>query len=123
MLRKENDEYFLLTPAEKLKISVDDAPFVATMLEVFNEDGQQALVFTTNLGDKIIADSKHPIRVQIDEANGQPRPYIHFHDGLEALISRTAFFDLVNLAEKINRDGCSYLIVSSMESQFELGEI
>ena len=123
VLRKEGEKYFLLTPAEKLKISVDDAPFVATLLEVFDENEQQALVFTTNLGDKIVADKQHPIRVEIDTLNGKPRPYILFHDGLEALISRTAFFDLANLAEAVERDGRSYLTISSMGTIFELGEI
>lgn len=123
VLRKEGDQYFLLTPAEKLSIHVEDAPFVASMLEVFDENGQQALVFTTNLGDKIVADKQHPIRVDVDGRNGEPRPYIHFHDGLEALISRTAFFDLANLAVTIERDGRSYLTISSMGTEFELGEL
>ncbi|MEE8365034.1 MAG: DUF1285 domain-containing protein [Gammaproteobacteria bacterium] len=121
VLRKQDDEYFLLTPAEKLSIRVDDAPFVATMLEILYEEGQQALLFTTNLGDKIVADSDHPIRVEIDEATGEPRPYIHFRDGLEALISRTAFFDLANASEISTRDGRRHLTITSMGTQFDLG--
>ena len=121
VLRKQDDEYFLLTPAEKFSICVDDAPFVATMLEIFCEDGQRALVFTTNLGDKIIADSEHPIRVEIDEATREPRPYIHFRDGLEALIGRAAFFDLANASKISERDGRRRLTISSMGAQFDLG--
>ncbi len=121
VLRKQDDEYFLLTPAEKLSIRVDDAPFVATMLEIINEDGQQALVFTTNLGEKIVVDSEHPIRIEVNEKNREPRPYIHFRDGLEALISRGAFFDLVNLAEEQERDGKLYLIINSLGHEFDLG--
>lgn len=121
VLRKEEDKYYLLTPTEKLSIHVDDAPFVATMLETYNENGQQALVFTTNFGDKIVADSQHLIRVEIDAATGKPRPYIHFRDGLDALISRTAFFDLANMAETIERDGRMHLTVSSMGVDFDLG--
>ncbi len=121
VLRKQDDEYYLLTPAEKLIIRVDEAPFVATILEIINEDGRQALVFTTNLGDKIVVDSEHQIRIEVDEKSSEPRPYIHFRDGLEALISRSAFFDLVNLAEEQQRDGKVYLTISSLGHEFELG--
>lgn len=121
VLRKQDDEYFLLTPAEKLSIRVDDAPFIATMLEIFNEEGQQALVFTTNLGDKIVADGEHPIRVEIDEANREPRPYIHYRDGLDALIGRSAFFDLTNASEISERDGRRHLTICSMGTHFDLG--
>ena len=121
VLRKQGDQYFLLTPAEKLNIRVDDAPFVASTLEILEQDADQALVFTTNLGDKIVADSQHPIRVEIDAQNGEPRPYIHFRDGLEALISRSAFFELANLAELRRQDGRSYLSIYSMGVDFNLG--
>jgi len=121
VLCREGDQYFLLTPAEKLNIRVDDAPFVAATLEIFEQDGNQALVFTTNLGDKIVADNQHPIRVEIDAQNGEPRPYIHFRDGLEALISRSAFFELANLAEVRQQGGHSYLNINSMGVDFNLG--
>jgi len=121
VLRKEGDQYYLLTPAEKLSIRVDDAPFVAATLQILEQDGNQALVFTTNLGDKIVADNQHPIRVEIDTNSGEPRPYIHFRDGLEALISRSAFFELANLAEVRQQDGRSYLNISSMGVDFNLG--
>jgi len=121
VLRRENNDYYLLTPAEKLSIQVDDAPFVATMVEQINDGGHTALVFTTNLGDRIVADEQHPIRVEIDPQSGEPRPYIHFRDGLEALISRNAFFELANLAELSQRDGCSYLVINSMGVDFNLG--
>ena len=117
VLRREGDEHFLLTPAEKLKIQVDDAPFMATMVE-FRES---ALVFTTNLGDQFVADAEHPVRVEVDPQTQTPRPYIHYRDGLDALVSRSAFFDLINLAEERERDGKLYLTVSSLGQTFELG--
>ena len=117
VLHKEEESYFLLTPVEKLKIQVEDAPFVATMLETQNS----ALVFTTNLGDQFVADAEHPVRVEIDTETQAPRPYVHYRDGLDALISRSAFFDLINLAEERERDGKVYLTVSSLGQTFELG--
>lgn len=121
ILRREQEQYFLVTPAEKLRIQVEDAPFVATLVEQIEDNGQQAIVFTTNIGDRIVVDGEHPVRVEIDADTHEPRPYVHFRDGLEALISRSAFYDLLNLARQTRRDGSSYLSVTSMGQQFELG--
>ncbi len=121
VLRKEDNDYFLLTPAEKLSIQVDDAPFVATMVEQVDDGENQALVFTTNLGERIVADQQHAIRVDIDSDSDLPRPYIHVRDGLEALIGRNAFFELVNMANTQQRDGKLYFTVTSMGTEFILG--
>lgn len=126
VLRREGNTHYLVTPAEKLAIQVDDAPFVATTfvattIETLNNQRAQAIAFTTTLGDTIIADSNHPIRVEIDSFNQQPKPYIHFRNGLDALISRSAFFDLANTAQEIKHDGHNYLAVHSMGVAFMLG--
>ena len=121
ILRREDDSYFLVTPAEKLRIEVEDAPFVATLVEAIEDKGQPAIVFTTNIGEKIVVDHKHPIRVDIDATTNQPRPYVHLREGLDALISRSAFYDLLNLAQQTERDGVGYLSVTSQGEKFELG--
>lgn len=121
VLRREGDEYYLVTPAEKLRIQVDDAPFVANLVEVIEEGGRSAIVFTTNIGERVVADDSHPIRVEIDADSGEPRPYIHLRNGLEALIGRRAFYDLLCMAEERERDGARYLYITSLDCQFELG--
>ena len=121
ILRREDEEYFLVTPAEKLRIEVEDAPFIATLVESVEADGQQAIVFTTNVGERIVADHEHAIRVEIDADSNTPRPYIHARDGLDALISRSAFYDLLNLAQENERNGAGYLSVTSLGEEFELG--
>ena len=121
VLRREADGYFLLTPVEKLRIEVEDAPFVANLVDAIDEEGQQAIVFTTNIGDRILLDPEHDLRIETDQGSGVPRPYIHFRDGLDALITRSAFYDLINLAREIKRDGSGWLVVSSLGQDFELG--
>jgi uncharacterized protein len=121
ILRREASEYYLVTPVEKLRIEVEDAPFVASLVERVEDGAESAIVFTTNIGERIVVDADHDIRIVIDEDTGEPRPYVHFRDGLEALISRSAFFDLLNLAHETVRDGGRYLAVSSMGQEFELG--
>jgi len=121
VLRREPDGYFLVTPAEKLRIEVEDAPFVANLVERIDADGRQAIVFTTNTGARIVVDREHALRVEIDAASDEPRPYVQMHDGLEALIGRGAFFELANFAAERERDGKRFLCVTSLGETFELG--
>jgi hypothetical protein len=123
ILRREADAYYLVTPIEKLVIEVEDAPFVATLVERIDESGEAAIVFTTNIGERIIVDCEHALRIDIDAKTQQPRPYVTLRDGLEALISRSAFYDLLNLAEEKQRDGGAYLAITSMGQEFKLGSI
>ena len=94
ILRKDADGIYLVTPVEKLKIRVEDAPFVATRVD---RDGA-ALRFQTNVGDAVEAGPENPIRVEAG-ADGEPRPYVHVRRGLEALISRPVFYELAEMAE------------------------
>lgn len=117
VLRKDPDGVYLVTPVEKMKITVEDAPFIAVRVDrVEGEGGGPALRFLTNVGDEVEAGPDNPIRVATDAAGG-PRPYVHVRRGLEALISRPAFYELVELAEE--RDGA--LAVQSNGAWFALG--
>lgn len=122
ILRKdEDDQFYLVTPVEKYRVEVEETPFVATELEVLKTNGQQQLQFTTNLGDQVIADADHPIWVV--ERGGQPRPYVRVRAKLDALISRTLFYQLVELAEERKSDGKTGLFVCSSGERFLLGEL
>src|ERR1700761_8285019 len=83
ILRKDPDGIYLVTPVEKLRITVEDAPFVAVRVD---REGA-ALKFLTNVGDEVEAGPEHAIRVEQGEG-GEPRPYLHVRRGLEALIAR-----------------------------------
>ena len=97
ILRKDGDAYFLVTPVEKVGITVEDAPFVAVDFEVTGQGAAQQLVFSTNVGDQAQAGPNHPIRVARDPDSGEPAPYILIRANLEALIDRKSFYRLVDL--------------------------
>jgi hypothetical protein len=61
------------------------------------------------------------LRIEIDAGSGEPRPYLYLRAGLEALISRSAFYDLINMAEETSREGNKYLSVTSGGEKFQLG--
>lgn len=95
ILRKDGDKYFLVTPVEKVGITVDDAPFVATDFSAEGEGRAQVLTFTTHVGDSAVAGPEHPIRVERDAETGEPSPYVLIRANLEALIDRKSFYRLV----------------------------
>lgn len=97
ILRKDGDRYVLVTPVEKVGITVDDAPFVAVDFEADGNDTAQSLTFTTNVGDRTTAGPDHPIRVERDAETGEPSPYVHVRAHLEALIDRKSFYRLVEI--------------------------
>ena len=98
ILRKDPDGYYLVTPAEKMKITVEDAPFMAVLLRTEGEGRDQNLVFTTNVGDETVAGADNPIRVVTDPGTQAPLPYLHVRRGLEAKIARPVFYQLADLA-------------------------
>ncbi len=117
VLRKDPDGFVLVTPAEKLSIVVEDAPFVAVRVDRAGE----ALRFTTNVGDEVDAGSDHPIRVEIDPATGEPRPYVHVRGGLEALIARPVFYELAEMARRRDLPGGPAMVVASNGAWFSVG--
>jgi hypothetical protein len=101
VLRKDPDGFHLVTPAEKLRVTVEDAPFIAVRVDqVLDAAGRPTLRFQTNVGDTVEAGPDNPIRVEVDPATGEPRPYVHVRRGLEALIARPVFYELSELAQE-----------------------
>ncbi len=108
ILKREDGKYFLVTPVEKVGITVDDAPFVATDFSVSGEGEAQVLTFTTNVGDAAEAGPDHPIRVERDPDTGEPAPYMLVRHGLEALIDRKSFYRLAEIGVHHQVEGRSW---------------
>ena len=120
-IRRDGDDYFLITPVEKVGIKVDDAPFVAVTLEVEGQGEGQLLRFTTNVEEITEAGPEHPMRVVIDPQTQEPAPYVHVRSNLEALIHRNVFYQLVELAVSREIDGQRWLGVWSGGEFFPIG--
>ncbi len=105
VLKLEDDRYYLVTPVEKIGITVDDAPFVAVDFEVADPGPTQVMTFETNVGEFAVAGPDNPIRVERDAETGEPSPYVHIRSGLEALIDRKSYYRLVEIGEHDLVDG------------------
>lgn len=126
VLRRDGDQYFLVTPVEKLGITVEDAPFIAVLMaeEHASDHGGgpagksdprgsgRSLVFTTNVGDRTAAGPDNRLEYRLaapppnstdvvadSPINPQFAPYIHVRSGLYAKVARAVFYDLVALGE------------------------
>ncbi len=119
ILRLDPDGYWLVTPVEKMRITVDDTPFLAVRVDEI--DG--FLVFQTNVGDQVTAGPEHQIRVDIDPASGQPQPVLHVRRGLEARLTRPVFYELVEMAQvRQTAEGPQYGVTSG-ESWFAVAPV
>jgi uncharacterized protein len=113
VIRKDGDDYFLVTPVEKVGITVDDAPFVAVDFEASGAGETQNITFTTQVDDTATAGPDHPIRVVRDAKTGEPSPYILIRANLEALIDRKSFYRLVDIGVHTEHDDQSWFGVWS----------
>ncbi|HXU99390.1 MAG TPA: DUF1285 domain-containing protein [Caulobacteraceae bacterium] len=119
VLRKDPEGFVLVTPVEKLAITVEDAPFVAVRVDRIGE----SLRFTTNVGDEVEAGPDHPIHVETDLDSGEPRPYVHVRGGLEALIARPVFYELAEMAAPREGPGGPVMVVQSQGAWFAIGPV
>jgi hypothetical protein len=85
-------QYFLITPAEKLQIKVDDTPFIAVLSDVVDSQWQ----VITNLHEKVVIGEQHPVELRMYK--GQWLPYVCIRYDLWARVSRAVYEQWINAA-------------------------
>jgi uncharacterized protein len=114
VLKREGDKYFLVTPVEKIGIQVDDAPFMAVELNVEKSAVGSVLNFRTNVDDWVQCGPEHALRFEPQAETGGLKPYLHVRRDLWAKVTRTLFFDLVELGEEREVEGRAMFGVNSL---------
>jgi hypothetical protein len=129
VLRRATDgSWWLRTPAERGRIVVEDAPFIAVELDWTGDGTTQVLSLRTNIDQVVTAGPDHPIRVAYDPDSEEPTPYIVVRQGdgdfpIEARINRATYYELVALAVPETVDGREMLGVWSLGTFFPLGDL
>tara|TARA_B100000401_G_scaffold391976_1_gene299010 strand:+ start:127 stop:663 length:537 start_codon:yes stop_codon:yes gene_type:complete len=95
VLRKEGDDYFLVTPLEKCRIRVLDVPFQIILMNVIGEGASQSLEITTDMGETVVVDSEHPLRMV--HRNDESIPYVMIRAGMEGRMNRNVYYQLAGL--------------------------
>lgn len=120
VLTREDGRYVLKTPAEKIGIKVDDAPFLAVEMAVEESAEGPVLVFRTNLDDLVRCGPDHPLRFAAGDEPGSFRPYVMVRNGLEARLTRATYLELVALGEVREGPGEAMFGVASGASFFPI---
>ncbi|MBW2939186.1 DUF1285 domain-containing protein [Zhongshania aquimaris] len=120
ILRRENDgEYYLVTPVEKWRVTVEDLPLLIIDFECSDLSSGQRIVLKTNVDTWFELGAEHPLVVDIDPVTQEPKPSVHLSHGLQARINRASFYKLVEMAECKNE----YLVLEAGGAEFELGSV
>lgn len=102
VLRKDADgRHYLVTPVEKIGITVEDAPLLAVEMAVEGAGADQVVTVRTNLGDVVAIGPEHPLRFDEEPDSGGLKPYVRVRGRLEALFTRALMYQLAeNLEER-----------------------
>ena len=102
----DKGDYWLATPAEKGRITVDDAPFIICNMTVKTgaQSQQNEICFQTNIDETVLLDIEHPLQLCVAAQSSDLRPYIEVRDGLLAKLSRPVYYQLADCAE-VGPDG------------------
>jgi hypothetical protein len=103
--RDEDGRYRLVTPVEKIGITVEDVPFVAVELHATGTGADQAITLRTNVGDIVEAGPAHPLRFEAEPDTDGVRPYVLVRGRLEARLARPLLYELVEHGGNELKDG------------------
>jgi hypothetical protein len=117
VLKMEGNEYFLVTPVEKIKITVDDAPFVLTKWH-WQDDSQTNMIVSNNIGDEFVLDAQHPL-----SANMAGELYVVVRRNLLAKIHRNVYYQWIDIAKEVPTKNGTELMFISAGCEFSLGVI
>jgi uncharacterized protein len=121
ILKREGDDYFLVTPVEKVGIRVDDAPFMAVEMRKSGDTNGPLLEFRTNVDDWVNCDAAHRLRFEAG-AGGGLTPYLHVRAGLWAKVTRPLYYELVDMGEERMIDGRAMFGVESGGAFFPMAD-
>ena len=123
ILRLDSDgEYYLVTPVEKVRIQVEDTPFLIVSMDKLKKENKTSLVFYTSLQDEIILTKKNPISIEVNDKN-EPSPYILVRNNLRGLISRSVYYELIEYAQERTIEDKNFLTIESNNEIFKMFEI
>jgi hypothetical protein len=121
--RDDAGAYWLITPAEKGRIEVEDVPFVAVEASIVGAGREQTVTLRTNLDEIVTVGREHPLRVDSDPKTGAPAPFVLVRDRLEARLARPVFYELVEHGEEREEHGARILGIWSDGEFFRLGAL
>jgi hypothetical protein len=121
--RDRAGDHWLITPVEACRIQVEDAPFLGVEATVSGAGNRQEITLRTNIDQTVAIGPDHPLRVDIDPETQEPRPYVGLERGLEARLTRSVYYQLVELAVEEMVEGSQIYGIWSGGRFFSIGQV
>lgn len=124
VLKKEDDDYFLVTPVEKVGITVEDVPFLVTEWQ-FDDP---VLVLTTQTGDTISLTSPQQLSLrkppaELQDTDATPIPYVLVRRNLWARLHQNVYYQLLEQASEQTLGNETQFVINSNATPFIFGSI
>ena len=120
ILRRESDgSYYLITPAEKAWVEVEDVPFLIVAMSVTGVGAGQTISVTSNMAETVSVGAAHPLEFRAGR-QAEPLPYVRLRDGLDAIFARPVYYELMELAETANVAGVPWFVIRSAGETFTI---
>ena len=118
ILKLEEGKYFLVTPVEKVPVTVDLAPYMIIDYEV--DSDYKNIILKTNLDLSIPLDNEH--RLELKNIGDEHIPFVHVRNNIEGFISRSVYYSLIEIALKQDNGSSDQLTLRSFDCDFNLGQ-
>tara|TARA_B100000287_G_C20634742_1_gene781219 strand:+ start:1282 stop:1821 length:540 start_codon:yes stop_codon:yes gene_type:complete len=119
ILKFENNNYYLVTPIEKVLVNVDIAPYMIIDYEI--DSLNENIILKTNLDLSVPLDKDH--RMDLKKVGDELIPFIKVRDNIEGFISRSVYYSLIEIALAQGNSSSGELILKSFDHLFSLGEM
>ena len=118
ILKLEEGKYFLVTPVEKVPVTVDLAPYMIVDYEV--DSDYKNIILKTNLDLSIPLDNEH--RLELKNIGDEHIPFVHVRNNIEGFISRSVYYSLIEIALNQDNGSSDQLTLKSFDCDFNLGQ-
>tara|TARA_B100000575_G_C23044966_1_gene601480 strand:- start:163 stop:702 length:540 start_codon:yes stop_codon:yes gene_type:complete len=118
ILKFEEDKYFLVTPTEKVPVTVDLAPYMIVDYEV--DSDHKNIILKTNLDLSIPLDKDH--KLELKNIGDEQIPFVHVRNNIEGFVSRSVYYSLIEIALNQDNGSSEQLTLKSFDCIFNLGQ-
>ena len=118
ILKFEEDKYFLVTPTEKVPVTVDLAPYMIVDYEV--DSDHKNIILKTNLDLSIPLDKDH--KLELKNIGDEQIPFVHVRNNIEGFVSRSVYYSLIEIALNQDNGSSEQLTLKSFDCNFNLGQ-
>ena len=118
VLRKDKDDYFLVTPTEKVPVKVEIAPYLITNFELLDD---KTIKLDTNLDYSFVLNGSNTTR--LIEIEGVSMPIVHVRNNIEGFFNRSTYYKLIDVALDLSIINNEILHIKSDGIDHPIGKI